>query len=891
MQSKFFFSVLACGLICLNAIHSQGIDWGDAPDSPYPTLGANNGAHHMIAPGVQLGYSVDAETDGQPGWSAMGDDLNMDDADGVIFNSWLLPGQNATVRVLGVSGGFLNAWVDFNADGDWIDAGEQIFTDVVLTGGFDHLSFPVPNNIPVGMQTFARFRMSFQSGLNFAGFAPDGEVEDYQLILGTPVMNDMIIDPNPCLTLTQNEISLAMVPGELFDPPALLIAAYNDEPFPGGPALGISYSTDAGATWGNTQLGYPWNPVASIPMAEAFDPSIAADDSGHVFAAYIASDGNWMGGPVTGLFVQKSTDGGITWLPPETVSLEGPPSGSPDSTYRLNDRDQILTDKYLQSPYYNNIYLVWIQDRGWNMPLPYSDVYFSASTDGGSNFSPPKRINSWANGMGNLPVHDVAKNGNIYVAWVDYNVQSGGQGRLYLDKSTDGGLNWGPDALVYTIDLPPLNLNMNTDARAKGAAVLRVLPSDPNTLFVVFAEDPDGNGPDEADIHLIKSTDGGGSWSQPMRINDDNGTCDQVMPWMSIKANDVIDIVWYDRRNDPADLRWDVYFAYSTDGGNSFSTNMQVNTASFLSPYPPKTNDAWIGEYPGLVADYNDAFIGFTTAAHDGLGGDVAFALTPNPEASKDWGDAPDPAFPTLSLNAGASHVCDGATFLGSSCDPEPNAIPDPMAAGDDNYNTDDEDGVIFPGMIIQGATDTIQVEASVSGYLNAWIDYNGNGNWSDAGEHVFADISLNQGSNQLLLTVPANAINDTTFARFRFASYAGLSFNGQATDGEVEDYMLIIHEPTGVGELPPNENEGIRIYPNPFREKINISMEIPSEGRMSIGLFDMEGSCIRQLHASDAVAGTLRLALKINQPAGIYLLQIRLKEEILYTKKVLLYR
>ena len=78
--------------------------------------------------------------------------------------------------------GYLNAWIDFNQDGDWADDGEQIFTDLYLLNGTLHtgLTFTIPDEIPNG-NTYARFRICSQEGLSYTGAADDGEVEDYMI--------------------------------------------------------------------------------------------------------------------------------------------------------------------------------------------------------------------------------------------------------------------------------------------------------------------------------------------------------------------------------------------------------------------------------------------------------------------------------------------------------------------------------------------------------------------------------------------------------------------------------------------------------------------------------------------------------------------------------------
>ena len=158
------------------------LDFGDAPDprfstaGEYPTLLANNGARHILSTGPFLGATVDAEADGQPNATATGDGS---DEDGVVFTSLLVTGQTASVDVTASAPGKLNAWIDFNSDGDWADTGEQIFTDVVLAG-FNSLVFPVPGTATAGL-SFARFRFDQGGGLAPDGLAPDGEVEDYQV--------------------------------------------------------------------------------------------------------------------------------------------------------------------------------------------------------------------------------------------------------------------------------------------------------------------------------------------------------------------------------------------------------------------------------------------------------------------------------------------------------------------------------------------------------------------------------------------------------------------------------------------------------------------------------------------------------------------------------------
>jgi hypothetical protein len=170
--------------IDLRVFRENAIDFGDAPeaDTNYPTTLARDGARHTINPAVYLGSSIDEELDGQPSVWANGDDSNyLSDESGVSIQYSKLPiGLSFYVKISASVGGFLNAWIDFNIDGDWSDAGEQIFDDDPLNAGINTLIFNVPIDANVG-NTYARFRFSTVGGLEPNGLAPDGEVEDYVL--------------------------------------------------------------------------------------------------------------------------------------------------------------------------------------------------------------------------------------------------------------------------------------------------------------------------------------------------------------------------------------------------------------------------------------------------------------------------------------------------------------------------------------------------------------------------------------------------------------------------------------------------------------------------------------------------------------------------------------
>jgi hypothetical protein len=193
-------------------------------------------------------------------------------------------------------------------------------------------------------------------------------------------------------------------------------------------------------------------------------------------------------------------------------------------------------------------------------------------------------------------------------------------------------------------------------------------------------------------------------------------------------------------------------------------------------------------KYGWLTMSYPDGH------ENEGKALDLAFVITGPDVPDTDYGDAPDPPYPTLFVNNGARHLISPRVYLGSRVDGEFDGQPNALATGDDSNGVDDDDGVVFSPLVI-GETAGIQVTASVQGYLNAWIDWNADGDWDDAGEHVFVDQALSAGVNKLTVAVPDKALVGETFARFRFSTVRGLSYDGPAADGEVEDYMVRIEE------------------------------------------------------------------------------------------------
>lgn len=414
--------------------------------------------------------------------------------------------------------------------------------------------------------------------------------------------------------LLQNEATLTLNPAA----PGNVIVAYNEDP--GGShgatnGLGISYSFNYGATWSDTQIVQVWGVEG--------DPCLDASTTGRIYAGFISYQGFF--NDTNGIYVAYSTDSGQTWSTPVTVDSF---LNTPSSLGPFTDKCFLCVDNHSGSPYTDYVYITWQRD---NTNGVNSDVYFAASYDGGQTYTGPQQISDLIPPAGECvgQVPKAAPDGDVYVLWCDFGLSGHTTGYLYIDVSTDSGTNWGTDVLIDSFLVVPRypNAPMNTTFYVRSYPTIGIDPSNSNNIYAAVAADPDGlGGLDDGDIHFWRSTNGGTTWSGPVTVNDDNTTMDQFQPWMDVKTSGRIDVVWLDRRNDPSDQNFDIYFAYSTDCGQSFSTNMRVTDVTFPLLADP---NGWLGEYIGIDVDQNTAYIAWADTRN--LDRDIYFDSIQNP--------------------------------------------------------------------------------------------------------------------------------------------------------------------------------------------------------------------------------------------------------------------
>ena len=327
------------------------------------------------------------------------------------------------------------------------------------------------------------------------------------------------------------------------------------------------------------------------------DPVIAVDVNSDFYFFHLSNppNGNW----IDRIVCQKTTNHGASWNDGSYTGLNGT---------KAQDKQWCAID---QSD--NTIYLTWTQfdEYGSSLPSDSSTILFSKSIDAGETWSPAMRINNTAGDCidsdntveGAVPA--VGPDGEVYVAWA-------GPDGIVFDRSLDKGETW----LDNDIPVDPMPTGWDYLVpgiyRANGLPITACdLSQGPNrgTIYINWSDQR--NGSNDTDIWLAKSTDGGDTWSTPIRVNDDSPGKQQFFTWMAIdQTNGYLYFVFYDRRN-YKDESTDVYMALSTDGGNTF-----INRRISESPFFPDS-DIFFGDYTNLTV-HNGIVRPIWTRLHEG---------------------------------------------------------------------------------------------------------------------------------------------------------------------------------------------------------------------------------------------------------------------------------
>lgn len=334
------------------------------------------------------------------------------------------------------------------------------------------------------------------------------------------------------------------------------------------------FSSDGGLTWQHQVLRSTYGVYC--------DPAIVCDDQGAYYYFHLVPD-------LSRVVCQKKAGKDSDW--------------SNGSFTALNGSMQIDKEWAAFDPVKGNLYATWSQfnQHGSLDPKDSTVIFLARSSDRGITWSDKIRISQKSgNATGGVgSVHGsypaTGPDGEVYVCWWS---PSG----LMFDKSIDEGKTW-----------LPADINVTTTVQwIYNVPGMQLTPSFPviscdrsnghyrGTIYINWSDNR--NGPNDSDIWMVKSMDGGATWSAPIRVNDDPPGKQQFFNFLAVdQVTGYVYIAYYDRRKYD-DNQTDVYLAVSRDGGSRFE-NFRISDTPFI-PY----STAYFGHYLGVSAHNDKVF-------------------------------------------------------------------------------------------------------------------------------------------------------------------------------------------------------------------------------------------------------------------------------------------
>ncbi|GAA0873205.1 hypothetical protein GCM10009117_23520 [Gangjinia marincola] len=361
--------------------------------------------------------------------------------------------------------------------------------------------------------------------------------------------------------------------------PSIYINPLNPDEIVAGSIINFAHrSKDGGKTWITDRL--------SSSLGVWGDPVIVADKRNNFYYFHLSDpEGtNWQSKKILDrIVVQRSGNAGKTFSSGTGIGLNSP-----------KQQDKPWATVHPDS---NQLYVTWTEfdAYGSSNPKDNSRILFSTSRDYGENWTNAIAINQK---MGNAldgdlttegAVPAVAKDGTIYVAWAyDY--------KIWFDKSTDDGKSWLENDIVLAEQKAGWKFTVPGINRTNGMPVTMVDNSNGPHQGTIYVNWADQTNPDDTNVYISKSVDGGLSWSSPKNIlNNDNGS-HQFLTWMSVdEKTGFVYVLFYDRSLQEGN-KTDVMLAVSKDGGASF-TNTIISETSF-----DPTECSFFGDYINIHA-------------------------------------------------------------------------------------------------------------------------------------------------------------------------------------------------------------------------------------------------------------------------------------------------
>jgi len=397
-------------------------------------------------------------------------------------------------------------------------------------------------------------------------------------------------------------------------------------------AIKSKTSFDGGATWGN-QFIQPHQG----PTLHSADVSMAFHHNGTLYLSYVDYHEALDSG---GVYITHSTDGGISWSAPTQVW-----NGlTEDTVKRPLDRPWLAVDNSGTAT--DGMLYMTTKPAPW-IPAP-NRPYLKTSSDGGQTWSPYRFVDTTGYLVGNLIAAPmaavvVAHDGALSIAYPSYLVSQSVYPKMLFAKSYSRGATFQYHDLI-------VNPSSVADTNYKLGYRLAANQSNANQLCFAAVSNKYG----DPDIAVSTTADGGLTWSNEVRVNDDsvgNGVA-QDMVWASYNSNGDLAIVWRDRRNSAGTGFYqssDTYCAVSHDNGATFKKNIRLSdmTAPFDSILIQNGNDFMSCQLMGdtIYAAWGDVRSGYLniyftkTSDSTGLGNGIVpiafrsedvFSVNPN---------------------------------------------------------------------------------------------------------------------------------------------------------------------------------------------------------------------------------------------------------------------
>lgn len=440
--------------------------------------------------------------------------------------------------------------------------------------------------------------------------------------------------PVTTITSTQSENSIFVDP----DDNNFFINSNNSTDWSGSSASSVYGADYFKSSNGGTSLsGF----ITGAGGVNSGDPTTAINHAGRQFVNFIDDPG--------GQGVAYSDNNGSTW----STATIGPNPGS------LADKNHMWIDNAVSSPYLGNLYTVWTDFGG---SYDY-DVVFSRSTDNGATWSSRVRISDPADYFSHGVNVQTGPAGQVYSCWAVY-TSSGGltENAIGFTKSLDGGITWSSPVKALTnikgIRATGVSKNMRVNSFPVMAVDVSGGPNNGN-IYIVWTNIgvPGTNTGTNKSVYMIRSTNGGTSWSTPVRVNQGTFTDgkEAYCPWITCDPETGnLAVVFYDDRN-TASTACETWVSYSTDAGTTWS-DFRVSDVSF-TPVP----------ISGLASSYMGDYLGITSK-----GGKVYPCWTDNRDGTYKTYVSPFIIGLNASFLANTVNVCTGSgvTFTSTSTGP-----------------------------------------------------------------------------------------------------------------------------------------------------------------------------------------------------------------------------